>query len=119
MAGPLSRFRKLPSVRGFSVLVIALLAAGCGSGPSRSRLAAEGKRVFVTSGCGHCHTVASAHTQGASGPNFDTSERLSRAQIGSSLNEGANGMPSYRGRLTAAQAKAVTEFVFQTLQRRR
>ena len=104
-------------VRGFSVLAIAV--AGCGGGPSHARLTADGKRVFVAAGCGHCHAVASANTHGASGPNFDTSERLSRAEVRSALYEGANGMPSYRGRLSPAQADAVTEFVFQTLQRSR
>ena len=122
MAGKL---RKISSSRprhlgGVSVLALAMLAAGCGGGgPSRSSLAAQGERVFVASGCGHCHTVASARTHGATGPNFDTSEQLTRAQIRSSLDEGANGMPSYRGRLSAAQADAVTEFVFQTLHHRR
>lgn len=102
-----------------AAVALAVVLGGCGGGQSRSGLATEGKHVFVASGCGHCHTVASAHTHGASGPNFDTSEQLSRSEVRSALYEGANGMPSYRGRLSSAQADALTEFVFETLQRRR
>ena len=108
-------------MRRLALLAAAAAAlAGCGAGhPSDRRLLQSGRAVFVSAHCGACHAVASVGAHGASGPDFDTSERLSRAQIRSALFEGANGMPSYRGRLTGAQADAVTEFVFQTLRHQR
>jgi mono/diheme cytochrome c family protein len=95
-------------------------AAGCDDHATVSRgLLADGRRIFVSTGCGSCHTVASVGAHGRVGPNFDTSEQLGRAQIRSQLNQGVGGMPSFRDRLTARQEDAVTEFVFQTLHKRR
>jgi mono/diheme cytochrome c family protein len=101
-------------------LLGAAAIAGCGGhGRSDAALFSEGRRVFVTAGCGGCHTVASAHTKGQLGPDFDTSEQLGRAQIRVQLNQGVGGMPSFRGRLTPRQESAVTEFVYETMRRRR
>ncbi|HYY21083.1 MAG TPA: cytochrome c [Thermoleophilaceae bacterium] len=103
-----------------ALLLAAATLSGClGQGADRDRRFREGRRVFVSAGCGGCHTVASAHTHGQAGPDFDTSEPLSRAQIRRQLNRGEGGMPSFRGRLTRRQEEAVTEFVFQTMHRRR
>jgi mono/diheme cytochrome c family protein len=101
-------------------LAAVVTAAGCGDQRTDSRrLVADGRRVFVSAGCGSCHTVASVGAHGSVGPNFDTSEQLDRAQIRSQLNQGVGGMPSFRGRLTPHEEDAVTEFVFQTLHRPR
>jgi mono/diheme cytochrome c family protein len=101
-------------------LVATVTAAGCGDHRTDSRrLIADGRRIFVSAGCGSCHTVASVGAHGTVGPNFDTSELLDRAQIRSQLNEGVGGMPSFRARLTPREEDAVTEFVFQTLHQRR
>jgi mono/diheme cytochrome c family protein len=106
------------------VIAVPLLAAatlaGChGHGPEDADLFRDGQRVFVTAGCGGCHAVASVHTRGQLGPDFDTSEQLSRAQIRRQLNEGEGGMPSFRDRLTPREESSVTEFVFETMHRRR
>lgn len=79
----------------------------------------EGRRTFVSAGCGSCHAVASVHSRGRVGPSFDTSEQLGRNQIRIELDYGANGMPAYRERLTAKQREAVVEFVYETLHQRR
>jgi mono/diheme cytochrome c family protein len=97
-------------VRLAPVLLAAALAAGCGH---RTDLAGEGRKVFASAGCGECHSRAGP------GPDFATSEQLTRAQIRFQLNLGVGGMPSFRNRLTAHQEAAVTEFVFQTLHHRR
>lgn len=75
--------------------------------------------MFVSAGCGGCHTVASARTYGHVGPDFDTSEQLNRGQIRTELDYGDGVMPSFRDRLSARQRDAVIEFVFQTLHQRR
>lgn len=96
--------------------VVAVLLAGCG-GSARPRSAstapvAEGRRLFLAQRCGDCHALATVGARGGSGPDFDTSERLTRAQLRAALLEGANGMPSYAGRLTPAQLDAVSAFLF-------
>lgn len=50
---------------------------------------------------------------GAIGPNFDTSERLTRTQIRRGLTAGVGGMPSFAGRLSARQLDDVTEFLYE------
>jgi mono/diheme cytochrome c family protein len=107
-----------------TVLALAAIAiAGCGSssgGGARARaLRAEGRRVFVAAACGSCHTLAAAGAHGRFGPDFDTSERLSRRQIRTQLEYGAGGMPSYARRLTAREKAAVTEFVYAATHGRR
>ncbi len=94
----------------------AVLLGGCAGGrPSERRLLIEGSRVFVSAGCGRCHAVASLHTHGQVGPDFDTSEQLNLDQIRAELDYGDGVMPSFRDRLTAEQLAAVTQFVFDTL----
>jgi mono/diheme cytochrome c family protein len=104
-------------------IAVALLASAALGGCSRAThyggLYKEGRRVFVTAGCGSCHTVASAHTHGQVGPDFDTSEQLSRSEILTQLNAGGGGMPSFQDTLTPRQKTAVTEFVFRTMHARR
>ena len=80
---------------------------------------ATGRRIFVSAGCGGCHTLAAAGTHGTIGPNFDESETLSRAQIRNQLEVGVGGMPSFRGRLTPRQEAAVAAFLSWAMERRR
>jgi mono/diheme cytochrome c family protein len=86
---------------------------------SRGGLFNDGRAIFISTGCGACHTIASAHTSGQIGPDFDTSEQLNRAQILTEIDAGANGMPSYQHTLTSRQKRAVIEFIFQTMHARR
>jgi mono/diheme cytochrome c family protein len=90
-----------------------------GSVASRGGLFDDGRSIFVRAGCGACHAVASAHTSGQIGPDFDTSEQLNRAQILTEIDAGGNGMPSFQHRLTPRQKRAVIEFIFQTMHTRR
>lgn len=95
-----------------SVLLTAgIVTTGCGAGQPGAR-ALPGRAVFLRAGCGSCHTFSAAGTRGRSGPDFDTSERLSRAQLRVSLIEGANGMPSYAGRLSSRDFNAVVDFLY-------
>jgi cytochrome c oxidase subunit 2 len=60
--------------------VLALIAAGCGGGDTTGRQGADvakGQELFV-SGCGNCHTLADAGTQGKVGPNLDDAFGFSR-----------------------------------------
>jgi len=44
---------------------------GTGPGASPSQAAAAGKQVFANNGCGGCHTLADAKTNGSVGPDLD------------------------------------------------
>jgi mono/diheme cytochrome c family protein len=107
------------TARRLTLLALAVAAlAGCGS-PGTHALASEGRGVFVSAGCGTCHTTVAAHSHGTLGPNLDTSERLDRRQIHTQLNAGVGGMPSFQHRLTAHQQDAVAEFVYELMHNRR
>jgi mono/diheme cytochrome c family protein len=113
-ARPSPRLARAVALAGITV------CGGCGgTAADRGKLFAEGRGTFVSAGCGGCHTVASAHTHGRVGPDFDTSEHLSRGQIRRQLTLGTGGMPSFHGRLSRQQEAAITEFVYQTMRGRR
>jgi mono/diheme cytochrome c family protein len=99
-----------------AVVSAAALAACGGTAAHKGNLFAEGRGVFERAGCGGCHTVASAHARGRIGPDFDTSEQLTREHIRTEVKFGEDAMPSFAGRISAEQEAAVVEFVYQTLQ---
>ena len=74
--------------------------------------------MFIRAGCGGCHTLAAAGTHGTVGPDFDTSETLSAAQIRTQLDAGVGGMPSFRGRLTPREKAAVAAFLSAAMRQR-
>jgi mono/diheme cytochrome c family protein len=68
--------------RGLAGACVALLAAfaaaGCGTvGTGEGGAASRGKELF-TDGCGSCHVLADAGTQGTIGPNLDDGFRQAR-----------------------------------------
>jgi mono/diheme cytochrome c family protein len=71
---------------------------------------AAGEHVFVSAGCGSCHTLAAAHTSGTVGPDLDQL-KPSQAAVVSQVTNGGPGMPSFSGRLTTTQIQAVAKFV--------
>jgi mono/diheme cytochrome c family protein len=72
--------------------------------------AAAGRSVFASAGCGTCHTLRAAGTNGLIGPNLD-SLRPTYAQVRTKVRRGGGGMPSFAGRLSAAQIRDVAAFV--------
>jgi cytochrome c6 len=71
---------------------------------------AAGKQVFASAGCGGCHTLKDAGTTGAVGPNLDQL-KPSAARIAHQVEVGGGAMPSFKGRLSAAQIQAVAAYV--------
>jgi mono/diheme cytochrome c family protein len=103
-----------------AALVLAAAATGCGgSHPEPKPLdMAAARRLYLHTGCGECHALADAHARGQIGPDFDTSERLDHAQILQGLVEGANGMPSYAGRLSRAQRELLAAYLLRVAWKR-
>jgi cytochrome c553 len=72
--------------------------------------ASPGAAVFMSAGCGTCHTLAAAGTHGNIGPNLDQLHP-DRAAVEAQVVNGGGGMPSFRGQLTSAQIRDVAAFV--------
>jgi cytochrome c6 len=108
-------------------LVVAL--AGCGGGeeatpepetvegevttqaePAGEGNAENGKMIFAAQGCGSCHTLAAAGSNGTVGPNLDQSRPSLELAI-ERITNGMGQMPSFKDELSEEQIRAVAEFV--------
>ncbi len=83
------------------------------SAPAEAAAAPSGKQVFSSAGCGGCHTFAAAGSSGRTGPNLDDAKPTADA-VESIVTSGAGPMPSFKGRLSAAEIQAVAQFVSGT-----
>jgi mono/diheme cytochrome c family protein len=102
------------SRRVAAAAVLAVLAAGCG-GSSKSSSGSSGgnsagAKVFATAGCKTCHTLKAAGASGTVGPNLDQLQPSADLVI-KQVNSGGGVMPSFKGKLTPAQIKAVADYV--------
>jgi mono/diheme cytochrome c family protein len=77
--------------------------------PAAANLSA-GAKVFGEAGCGDCHAMKAAGTNGQAGPNLDQS-RPDFEKVRTQVDNGGGGMPSFRGRLSADQIRDVAAFV--------
>jgi mono/diheme cytochrome c family protein len=69
-----------------------------------------GKQVFASAGCGGCHTLKDAGSSGNVGPNLDQL-KPSEPRVEKQVTNGGGGMPPFKGQLSAAQIKAVAQYV--------
>jgi mono/diheme cytochrome c family protein len=70
----------------------------------------DGKALFSSAGCGSCHTLKAAGSTGTVGPNLDQST-ISEPDEVKQITDGGGGMPAFKGQLSAAQIKALANFV--------
>ena len=109
---------------------LALLGAGCGGDDEDSTTppaatetdggvttdepaegdAAAGEEVFATAGCGGCHTLSAAGTNGSVGPNLDDASP-SFDKVVERVTNGQGVMPSFKDDLTAQQINDVAAYV--------
>ena len=87
---------------------ISLLAAGCGG--SGAHTSTAGAKVFASAGCGGCHTLKAAGTNGQIGPNLDEL-KPDESTVARQVRNGGNGMPSFGTKLSARQIAQVASFV--------
>ena len=80
------------------------------TGGGSSALAAEGKQVFATAGCGSCHTLKDAGASGTVGPNLDEA-KPPESLVVDRVTNGKGVMPPFKGQLTSAQIEAVATYV--------
>ncbi len=69
----------------------------------------DGKTIFKSK-CGTCHTLADAGTTGTIGPNLDAL-KADLARVMRQVINGGGAMPAFKGSLTDAQIKAVSQYV--------
>lgn len=72
--------------------------------------AAAGKQVFASAGCGGCHTLADAGTNGTIGPNLDDASP-SFDKVVERVTEGKGAMPSFKDQLSEEEIRNVAAYV--------
>lgn len=72
--------------------------------------ATSGKDIFDQAGCGSCHTLKDAGTNGTVGPNLDQL-KPTEARVVRQVTNGGAIMPAFKGKLSAAQIQAVAKYV--------
>jgi mono/diheme cytochrome c family protein len=85
-------------------------ASGSAGASSGGGSAPAGASVFATAGCGSCHTLKAAGATGSIGPDLDQ-VRPGASTVRSIVQSGAGAMPSFAGKLSAAQIAAVARYV--------
>jgi cytochrome c6 len=81
-----------------------------GGPPSGGSAAPNGKQVFLSAGCGGCHTLKDAGSSGNAGPNLDQL-KPSTARVAHQVEVGGGPMPAFKGQLSDAQIQAVAKYV--------
>ena len=71
---------------------------------------AAGKAVYDSAGCGGCHVLAAAGSEGKVGPNLDDA-KPDASRVVAVVTDGKGVLPSYRDRLTAKQIEHLAAFV--------
>ena len=72
--------------------------------------AADGEAIFAEAGCGGCHTLEAAGTNGNVGPNLDDSKPPKELVIDRVTN-GQGAMPAFKDSYSAEQIEAVADYV--------
>jgi cytochrome c551 len=70
---------------------------------------AQGKQAF-TQNCASCHTLKDANARGQVGPNLDDL-KPDEATVDRQVTNGGGAMPAFKGQLSAAEIKAVAQYV--------
>jgi mono/diheme cytochrome c family protein len=73
----------------------------------------DGEAIFASSGCGGCHTLAAAGSNGTIGPDLDESKPSKELAVDRVTN-GQGGMPSFKDELSEEQIDAVATFVAES-----
>jgi len=74
---------------------------------------AAGTKIYVSSGCGSCHTLAAAHSTGTVGPNLDQL-KPDYLHVTAQVTNGGAIMPPFKGRLTPQQIADVSAYVVKS-----
>jgi mono/diheme cytochrome c family protein len=70
----------------------------------------DGESIFASAGCGGCHILAAAGSNGTVGPNLDEAKPTKELAVDRVTN-GQGAMPSFKGQLSEEQIQAVATYV--------
>ena len=130
--------RRTPVAAALAAAAVALLAVGCESpeeaSPTPSTVEGEvttpqeecsvpacdlkgdpakGKQIFAEKGCGGCHTLGDAGSNGTVGPNLDDAKPSFELAV-TRVTEGRGAMPSFKDQLSAQEIADVASYVVQS-----
>ena len=74
---------------------------------------ANGRMLFVNTGCGGCHTLADAQAAGQVGPSLDHDANLTPALVEDRVTNGAGPMPPFGDQLSKDEVAEVAAYVVQ------
>jgi cytochrome c6 len=94
------------------LLPLAALASACGSSGSKPSAAqlARGKKVFLSAGCGSCHSLRATGSKGLVGGPLD-GLKFREEFVEQRVRFGGDGMPQFEHKLSDMDIKAVSAFV--------
>lgn len=96
-----------PRASGFAALAAGPAVSEPGGPPS------PGREVFLSAGCGGCHTLSAAGTTGTVGPALDGAG-LAQPAVADVVANGRGAMPAFAGRLSPAEIRAVAAYVAES-----
>jgi cytochrome c6 len=130
--------RRTPVAAALAAAAVALVAVGCESpeeaSPTPSTVEGElttpqeectvpacdlkgdpakGKQIFAEKGCGGCHTLSDAGSNGTVGPNLDDAKPSFELAV-TRVTEGRGAMPSFKAQLSAQEIADVASYVVQS-----
>ena len=90
---------------------VASVAGVGGFAAAPGNVGTNGAAIFKAN-CSSCHTLAAAGATGTVGPNLDQlAPKLTMAIVVHQVTNGGSIMPAFKGKLSAAQIKAVAKYV--------
>jgi mono/diheme cytochrome c family protein len=102
-----------PFVAALAVVLIVMQVAATTAGGALSPTALKGKALFLSTGCGKCHTLKAAGSTGQIGPDLDTLHPT-LAVILHQINSGGAFMPSF-GTLPKTTISRIAAFVYAAI----
>ncbi len=91
-----------PGALAVCVAIAAAFPAAAGAGP--------GPALWSQAGCGGCHTLAAAGSNGEVGPNLDLL-RPSASRIALQIADGGSAMPSFGGSLSSGEIESLAAWI--------
>jgi cytochrome c oxidase subunit 2 len=116
-------------LRATALIAVAILPFVAGCGDSGAHSSSPGAKIFASAGCGSCHTLGKAGTNGNIGPSLDDlAQAAGQREPGTSAEDYVRQsildpeaftvkgfqkgvMPSFKGRLDDKQVQALVDYL--------